>query len=66
MNIIFVLNYSIIHLLNNVIKTDDVDFIAVELGALTKYCPLSSEMLFALLSMIVIPCPDEKEVKLLL
>ena len=37
--------------MNNVIKTDDVDFIAVELGALTKYCPLSSEMLFALLSM---------------
>jgi hypothetical protein len=35
--------------MNNVIKSDDIDFIAVELGALTKHCPMSSEMLFALL-----------------
>jgi hypothetical protein len=50
--------------MNNVIKTDDVDFIAVELGALTKYCPLSSEMLFALLSMRGdITKTDFKEVK---
>ena len=35
--------------MNNVIKSDDIDFIAVELGALTKHCPMSSDMLFALL-----------------
>ena len=35
--------------MNNVIKSDDIDFIAVELGALTKHCPMSSEMLFGLL-----------------
>ena len=37
--------------MNNVLKTEDLEFIAVELNALKKYCPLTSELLFALLSM---------------
>lgn len=42
-------DFKVLTLMNNVIKSDDIDFIAVELGALTKHCPMSSEMLFALL-----------------
>ena len=42
-------DFKVLTLMNNVIKTDDVDFIAVELGALTKHCPMTSDMLFALL-----------------
>ena len=37
--------------MNNIIKADDVDFIGVELGALVKKCPMTSDMLFALLSL---------------
>ena len=37
--------------MNNIIKADDVDFIGVELGALVKKCPMTSDMLYALLSL---------------
>ncbi len=45
-------DFSIIHLMNKIIKADDIDFIGVEIGALIKKCPdMNSDMLYALLSL---------------
>jgi hypothetical protein len=43
-------DFSALSLMNNIVKTDDIDFIGVELGALVKKCPMTSDMLFALIS----------------
>lgn len=45
------IDFSVLTLMNNIIKADDIDFIGVELGALVKKCPMTSDMLFALLSL---------------
>jgi exocyst complex component 3 len=38
--------------MNKIIKSDDIDFIGVEIGALVKKCPdMTSDMLYALLSL---------------
>lgn len=37
--------------MNNVIKADDDDSVSIELGALTKYMPMTSKMVSALLSL---------------
>lgn len=44
-------DFGTLSLMNNIIKADDIDFMGVELGALVKKCPMTSEMLFALLSL---------------
>lgn len=44
-------DFEVLSLMNNIIKADDVDFMGVELGALVKKCPMTSDMLFALLSL---------------
>ena len=45
-------DFSILTLMTKIIRTEDVDYIGVEIGALIKKCPdLTAEMLFALLSL---------------
>lgn len=44
-------DFSVLTLMNNIVKADDIDFIGVELGALVKKCPMTSDMLYALLSL---------------
>lgn len=57
------IDFSVLNLMNNIIKADDIDFIGVELGALVKKCPMTSDMLFALLSLRGdIPRSEFKEV----
>lgn len=44
-------DFGVLTLMNNIIKADDIDFMGVEVGALVKKCPMTSDMLFALLSL---------------
>lgn len=44
-------DFGALSLMNNIIKADDIDFMGVEVGALVKKCPMTSDMLFALLSL---------------
>jgi hypothetical protein len=44
-------DFSVLTLMTNIVKTDDVDFLGVEIGALVKKCPMNSDMLYALLSL---------------
>ncbi len=44
-------DFEVLSLMNNIIKGDDIDFMGVEIGALVKKCPMTSDMLFALLSL---------------
>ena len=45
-------DFSSLHLMNKIVKADDIDFIGVEIGALVKKCPgMNSDMLYALLAL---------------
>lgn len=46
-----IFDFGTLTLMNNIIKADDIDFMGVEVGALVKKCPMTSDMLFALLSL---------------